>query len=419
MKRSELIKKHQRFIYKSYSIKQTRNKLSISFVFEIEPNIIFKPKIVFLDSDRHFKNLDKKVLNNLAFYLGLTEIPSYWKSTCSPEIIIEAGKLNSEQIRFWKNLLTKGLGEFFYINKIDFTKKNFVKIINKSIQDFSHFVYTKKQSKNTLIPIGGGKDSIVTLETFKKKVKKYNCLLLNPTKASLRVVKIAGCESPIIIKRYLDKKLLKLNKQGYLNGHTPFSAYLAFVSVTVAVLYDYSEIALSNEKSASQGNVRFHNHTINHQYSKSIQFERSFNDYSKKYLAKYINYFSFLRSLNELQIAKLFSKYPKYFSVFRSCNKGSKKDIWCNNCSKCLFAFIILYPFLNKKDLIKIFGENLFEKRSLLKTAKELLGISGHKPFDCVGTYEEVKQALSMAIRKTKLLLPYILDEVYKKGYVR
>lgn len=420
MKITELIKKHSRFIYKNYSIKQIGDKLLISFVFKIEPNIIFKPKIVFSHLGKHFKTLDKNVLNNLAFHLGLAEIPSYWKSTCSPEIIIETGKLNNDQIRFWKNLLIKGLGEFFYVNKIDFTKKDFVKIVNKPIKDFSNKVYrVKTQNKNILIPIGGGKDSIVTLETLKSKGKKYNCLLLNPTKASLRVVKIAGCKNPIIVKRYIDKKLLELNDQGYLNGHTPFSAYLAFISVAVAILYNYKEVALSNEKSANEGNVHFHGNVINHQYSKSLQFEKLFNAYSKKYLAKNINYFSFLRSMNELQIAKLFSNYPKYFTAFKSCNQGSKKDIWCNNCSKCLFAFIILYPFLNNKDLKKIFGENLFEKHNLLQTAYELLGISGHKPFDCVGTYKEVKKALSMAIRKTNLPLPYILNKIMKKLQIR
>ncbi len=415
MKLSELIKKHPRFIYKSYSIKQTGDTLSFSYIFEIEPNIVFKPKITFSHLGEHFKNLDEDVLNNLAFHIGLAEIPSYWKSTCSPEIIIEAGKLNGEQMRFWKNLLIKGLGEFFYVNKINFTKKDFVKIVNRPSKDFSHVIYaTKTRNEKILIPIGGGKDSIVTLEAMKDKSKNYNCLLLNPIKASLRVVKIAGCRNPIIAKRSIDQKLLELNEAGYLNGHTPFSAYLAFISVAVAVLYDYQEIALSNEKSASEGNVRFHNHIVNHQYSKSLEFEKLFNTYSKKFLAKNVNYYSFLRHLNELQIAKLFSKYPKYFSAFRSCNQGSKKDIWCNNCSKCLFAFVILYPYLENKDLIKVFGENLFEKQSLLKTTKELLGMSGHKPFDCVGTYAEVKQGLSMAIEKTELPLPYILNRISK-----
>lgn len=414
-----LSKKHPKFTYESYSIKIQKNSLVASFIFKIEPNIVFRPKITFSHLGKHFDTIDKNVLNNLIFHLGLSEIPSYWKSACSPEIIIEAGELNREQINFLRDLLIKGLGEFYYVNKIDFTKKKFLKIISNPNKNYSHEPYkTKIKGGNVLVPIGGGKDSIVTLEAMKNKKKNYNCLLLNPTKASLDVVEIAGCKNPIIVQRYIDKRLLKLNKRGYLNGHTPFSAYLAFVSVAVAILYGYKEIALSNEKSANEGNVRFHGYIVNHQYSKSLKFEKLFNSYSKKYLADHVNYFSFLRPLNELQIAKLFSKYPQYFSAFRSCNQGSKKGIWCNNCSKCLFAFTILYPYLEEVNMEKIFGENLFKKPGLLKTTHELLGVSGHKPFDCVGTYKETAQALSMAIKKTNLPLPYILSKVHESVYV-
>jgi len=122
-----------------------------------------------------------------------------------------------------------------------------------------------------------------------------------------------------------------------------------------------------------------------------------------------------LRYLDEVHIAELFSKYPQYFTAFRSCNKGSKEDKWCNNCPKCLFAFIMLYPFLDNKNLMNIFGENLFEKPNLLKTTKELLGISGHKPFDCVGTYKESRKAISLALKKTKLSRPYILNKISRE----
>jgi len=136
---------------------------------------------------------------------------------------------------------------------------------------------------------------------------------------------------------------------------------------------------------------------INHQYSKSFDFEEKFRDYSKKYLAKNIEYFSFLRPLYEIQIAKIFSRYPQYFNAFLSCNEayktysGKKKPTkkWCGKCPKCLFVFTILYPFIGKKKLIKIFGQNLFEKRRLLPLMLELIGERKFKPFECVGTKKE------------------------------
>jgi len=234
-------------------------------------------------------------------------------------------------------------------------------------------------------------------------------------------MKRAACKNPVIVKRTIDKKLLKLNRKGFLNGHTPFSAYLAFLTLLVATIFEYKEIAVSNEKSSDEGNVKYLGKTINHQWSKSFEFEKKFRSYSGKYLVKNIKYFSHLRSLYEIQIAKLFSKYPKYFKIFLSCNEayktasGTKKPAkkWCCNCSKCLFTYMILYPYLGKKELMKIFDKDIFENKKLLLTMQQLTGEKGFKPFECVGTGKESRKALSLSLKKAKKLgrVPYLLTK--------
>ena len=77
---------------------------------------------------------------------------------------------------------------------------------------------------------------------------------------------------------------------------------------------------------------------------------------------------------------------------------GSKEDIWCDECSKCLFVYIILSPFIEDTKLKNIFGENLFEKESLYYTLMQLIGKEPSKPFDCVGTYEEVNYCICKKI---------------------
>jgi hypothetical protein len=278
-----------------------------------------------------------------------------------------------------------------------------------------------------LVPVGGGKDSVVTLEILKKTRQKIKCFSLNPTGASKKVMKISSCKDPLIVKRKIDPKLLRLNQRGFLNGHTPFSAYLAFLSILVAAIFKQKYIAISNERSSNEGNVKYLGKTINHQYSKSFDFERKFRKYSKKYLAKNVEYFSFLRPLYEIQISKLFSGYQKYFSSFLSCNvahqtfSGTKKPIkkWCGNCPKCLFIFTSLYPFLDEKKLINIFGENLFKKRRLLPLMKELIGERKFKPFECVGTKKESQVAFYLSWQKardqTPGKLPFLLEYFEKK----
>ena len=114
-------------------------------------------------------------------------------------------------------------------------------------------------------------------------------------------------------------------------------------------------------------------------------------------LSEEVQYFSFLRPLSELQIAKLFSQCEAYHPVFRSCNVGSKTDSWCGHCPKCLFTWIILSPFLSREKLVAIFGKDMMADISLRPILEELNGTAAVKPFECVGTVEEVNACLKAA----------------------
>jgi hypothetical protein len=184
---------------------------------------------------------------------------------------------------------------------------------------------------------------------------------------------------------------------------------LAFYSLLVSAVSGHRHIALSNESSANEPTVA--GTDVNHQYSKSFAFESDFRNYVKLYISADFNYFSFLRPLNELRIAQLFAEQVKYYPVFKSCNAGSKTDVWCCNCSKCLFAFIILSPFIPVIEMVHIFGKNLFELPQMLGYLKELTGIDEVKPFECVGTIDEVNAALHMYIARHKHeKLPLLID---------
>ena len=134
--------------------------------------------------------------------------------------------------------------------------------------------------------------------------------------------------------------MLELNRQGYLNGHTPFSALVAFSGIIAARMHGLSMVALSNESSANESTVQ--GSTVNHQYSKSFKFEEDFHYYQNTYLRGSAYYFSLLRPLSEFQIARYFAGQKQYHGIFRSCNAGSRTDSWCGHCPKCLFVYLIL-----------------------------------------------------------------------------
>ena len=414
-----LRKKHPRFIYQSYTWSFDQEKLNISFNFKLEPDIEFQPKITisYLDKTK-LTTIPKGLLDAWIFNLGLIELFSYWKAAASPEILIEAGYLNQDQINWWQDLLLQGMGEYFYTNQINFTSKNFIKILveHQPTQPLTNF--NLNSTGPYLVPIGGGKDSALVTNLLEKNQLPYEILLSYPQSPAALTIAQSHHRPIIEIKRVIDPKLLELNKLGYLNGHTPFSARLAFESSLVALINGHQAVLLANEFSANEGNVPYLGTIVNHQYSKSFDFENKFRAYLKTYLKPAPSYLSLLRPLTELQIAAIFAQDKEFHSVFRSCNRGQQKNVWCGECPKCLFVFTILYPFVDEQQLTtKIFAENLFNKPTMKQTAQELMGLDATKPFECVGTHEETQTAFYLSIKKWQKThpnepLPVVLEFV-------
>lgn len=415
----ETREKYPNFIYNDYKITELPDKLVIEYDFEIENLTKFNPRIEILKKNFEFKNINSNIVKNIVFNLGMVEAISYFKPTCSPQFFIKCGKLDEFQEEWFKKLFYLGLGEFRFINKINVEKQEFVNFV--SMGQKIDVESSKEELKGCIIPVGGGKDSNVTLDLLKKYKDDSLVFMIGGKKVSIDCAKTAGYSDNQIIdvKRIIDKNLLELNKKGYFNGHTPFSAIVAFISYLCSYILGKKYIALSNEDSANETNVNGEN--INHQYSKTIEFENDFREYSKKYLKANVEYFSMLRPISELQIAMLFSKLESFHPIFKSCNIGSKSEPWhwCCNCPKCLFVYTILSPFLYKEKLVNIFGEDLFEKESLLKIFIELCGYGETKPFECVGTYSEIRFAITKTIEnleKQNMELPYLL-EYYKNNF--
>ena len=416
----ELRKKYPEFVYESYAWEIKGKDFHLSFCFK-NGEIDYNPTVVIKDIPE--RNIDKRIIDNLVFHLGMVELLSYWKATCSPKIIVRAGAIDKKQINWFKDLLINGMGQFFYENKIDFTKPDFVKIISEGKSAFKMGKVTKN---GILIPIGGGKDSAVTLELMKKFKKDVDCFVLNNNLNTQEMFEASGYKHIILAERKIEDKLLQLNRKGYLNGHTPFVAYLSFLTVLVSVLFNKKYISFSNEDSSNEGNVKWLGYEINHQYSKTHDFEGKFRKYCVDYLVDSLEYFSILRLMYEIQIARIFSYMKNYFPVFLSCNEaqktysGTKKKTgkWCGKCSKCLFVYMILYPFLSKDDLLSIFNEDLFSKKELLPILKELIGEKTVKPFECVGTRKEALVALYLGYKKNPerpILLKYFEKEILPK----
>ena len=398
-KYNSLREEYDFFRFQRYDYTLEKDSLYVKFYFSLNDEYFFTPSFEIAKRKFYdFNNLGNNQLDTILFNIGMIELISYWKLACPRKVYITPFRLSEEQIKWWKKLYFNGLGEFFYLNGIKENVDDFMEIICES--DISLNKINIPLSDATLVPVGGGKDSVVTLELLKNKLPVIP-LIINPRGATNECVKVAGFseEQVAVIKRTLDSTMLRMNNEGFLNGHTPFSAMLAFYTLLIGFATNSKYIALSNESSANEPTVP--DSEINHQYSKSIAFENDFRDYVNKYISSDIEYFSFLRPLNEIQIASLFSRNRDYYKVFKSCNAGSKTDSWCGKCPKCLFTYLIMSPFISQEDLINIFGKDLLNDNDLQPILKQLKGEADVKPFECVGTIEEVNACLNFSQQTT------------------
>ncbi len=416
----ELREKFPEFIYQNCEYCIREGKIFIKYHFQMgEYNFYPEWEFPLPENQPH----DLGLVWNIVVSLGLAELVSYWKCACPPVVYIKPASLSGWQLNWWKKLYFNGLSEFFYRNKIrtDFDSFMTIKAYERSPESENIAVMNFKNRSGVLVPVGGGKDSVVTLELLKKSGETITPFIINSLRSAADCVEAAGIGTNKIIapKRTLDGTLLELNKKGFLNGHTPLSAVIAFSSVLAAALNGIKYVALSNESSANESYVE--GMSVNHQYSKSAEFEKDFREYCRRIfggLGRCPEYFSLLRPWSEWQITKEFIKYPKYFKAFRSCNLGGKTNSWCLKCAKCLYVYILLSGLLDDSTLFEIFGCDMLEKREMEDIFKGLVLDGVDKPFECVGTKSEIRHALDKALEKRENL-PYLLEKYreFKQKY--
>jgi len=395
---------YDRFIYESYQVETIDEKLLLNYQYRLEgenqPPITFFHRVSYELVHELDEHLNLEQLNNLdalIFSIGLMEGINYYKSVCPKSYVIACGTIDVEQNKWWQKFFYHGLGELIYLNGMseEVTESNLVHFVCDHTWP-NIFEEIDLDLSGNLIPVGGGKDSVVTLELLKGMKEDNLCFVMSPPQAAIDCIHVAGYTNYLLAKRYIDKKILKMNDEGFLNGHVPFSAILGFIAVLGAALVGKRYIPLSNERSANESTVL--GASFNHQYSKSYEFEKDFNEYVNRYLIRDIHYFSLLRPLYEIDIAERFAKHEAYHEVFRSCNRGKKDNSWCGHCSKCLFVYTILAPYMSEEALIRIFGYNLLDNKDLEPIFLELIGVKEVKPFECVGTIDEIRWSMKRII---------------------
>ncbi|HET6783399.1 MAG TPA: UDP-N-acetyl-alpha-D-muramoyl-L-alanyl-L-glutamate epimerase [Pseudoxanthomonas sp.] len=350
---------------------------------------------------------------------------SYYKAAVPPEIRIESYSIDAETAALLETIYVNGLGEFAYRNGLNLHGR--IKFPHSlppdgrggggegaeypeagaraepSPQPFSQWAKGSKLGlrHHALVAIGGGKDSLVSIEALRSAGVDQTVTWIGSSQL------IAACaartELPTLnMGRALASGLFDLNRQGAYNGHIPVTAVNSAILVLAAVLQGVDQVVFSNERSASYGSIMPGTGEVNHQWSKGWAFESGFGRYVQRHIASDLHYYSLLRPLSELAVARQFAKTDRYDAHFSSCNRNfhilGERPVnrWCGVCPKCHFVFLALAPFMPKPRLVGIFGRNLLDDASQAGGFDALLEFQDHKPFECVGEGQESRAAMAV-----------------------
>ncbi len=355
---------------------------------------------------------------------------SYYKAGIPPKLNFQNIRPSAMQATLINAVYSEGLAEMAYRNNLNLpvmsfydesgnpilldeavlTNKNQVALQSNPAESFSQQAESllSEGGIKVLLPFGGGIDSLTSLELLRYKADEMSLFIMSRTGDRYAAIENAAevAKLPIVrAERQLDEKILKSDSLGLLNGHVPVTAVVSAAAVLSAYLNGFNHVVMSNEKSASFGSL-LGNKTVNHQWSKGIEFETMMHAVIREITSGSLRYFSLLRAVSELWVAKRFSQYESYLPVFRSCNRAfhldpaQRMDKWCGVCDKCCFIDLILAPFLSKATLEKVFSGS--EPLSLPANREKFLALLGLtvKPFECVGDVTECRAALYLAAKR-------------------
>ena len=321
---------------------------------------------------------------------------SYFKAAVPYEIRIDSYAIDAATASLMQDIYINGLGEFAYRNGLDLHGIRFPAVKGEAAPQAPMLGLRE----HALVAIGGGKDSLVSIEALRRLGVAQTVTWIGGSQLIAACAQRTGLPT-LNIGRQLAPELFEYNRQGAWNGHIPVTVLNSAIMVFAAVLLGVDQVVFSNERSASYGSMIEGTGEVNHQWSKSWACEQAFAAHVRRKIAGDLHYYSLLRPLSELAVARQFAKSDRYDAWFSSCNRNfhllgeRPANRWCGVCPKCHFVFLALAPFMPKPRLVGIFGRNLLDDPAQTAGYDALLEFQDHKPFECVGEGRESRAAMA------------------------
>lgn len=323
---------------------------------------------------------------------------SYYKAAAPGVVDLGDLRVREGERELLRRMIVDGLGEYQHVNDLDLGG---VRIVGGRTgrEPVDH----QPDVDRPLVPFGGGIDSIVTLEHVRRtSAPSVFVLGRNGTTFDAIDPALAVADVPVLrADQHLDGQILRSRELGFRNGHVPVTGVLSSIALLTAALHGHGSVVMSNEWSASEGNLVHAGREVNHQWSKSLEFEQLLRGVLAEGHSTPPDYFSFLRARSEVWVAREMAALTDYHHAFRSCNRAFAVDpsrrlaTWCGECDKCVFIDLVLAPFMTPDALREVFGgTEPLERPGNEASLRALVGVGdGHKPFECVGALDECRVA--------------------------
>lgn len=261
-----------------------------------------------------------------------------------------------------------------------------------------------------VVPIGGGKDSLVALDLVRRSGRSPALLAVTTFGDPLASLDLGDRDPIVRVRRTIDPALLELNRAGALNGHVPITAVISSVALVAACLVGASEVVMANERDASIPTVVVDGQEVNHQYSKGWHFERLLAD-TVEWEVGEVAVFSLLRPVSEAAIFRHFATMPEHLHRISSCNvvrtRGGGSDAgvrWCGECPKCRYSFLGLAAHVPRQQVLEVFGgRDLFDEEEGVDAYLSLLELAGRdRPFECIGEPADARYLMRRCVDRAE-----------------
>ncbi len=373
---------------------------TISFRYALDDRVTFTETVTFETPPEQRVDPVGPGFERALLHLHVAAGTSYYKTAAPAEVVVEGESLSQAELDFHHHLYDDGLREFAVTNGLPVPRPVTV-VPGRGVAGHPRPAEGALRP-GLVVPIGGGKDSMVLIEAVRHLAPRHlapRLIAVNPHPLVYELAAEAGLEL-LVVRRHLDPGLADLHRAGAMNGHVPITAIVSLIVVAGAFVYGYDTVAMAVERSASEETVTVDGVPVNHQYSKGRAFELLLDDLLRTSIAPELTYASALRPYSELAISRSFARVDRYHGTFCSCNAAFRQhadtnDRWCGHCPKCRFVGLMLAPFLVPAELTAIIGVDMFADPDQVDGFAALMS-DADKPFECVGERRESAVALRM-----------------------